>query len=50
MNIFKAEHKAECLKELKRDEYLKRLKRCRVRGLKELEKEKKDRKGRKVVE
>ena len=35
-----AEHEAECLKELKRqkDEYLKRLKRCRARGPKELEK------------
>ena len=40
MNIFIAEHEAECLKELKRqkDEYLKRLKSCRVRGLKEFKK------------
>ena len=43
MNIMIAEHKAECFKELKRqtDEYLKRLKSCRVRGLKEPKKVKK---------
>ena len=44
LNILIAEHEVECLKELKRqkDEYLKRVKSCRVRGLKELKKGKKD--------
>ena len=43
MNIFISEHEAECLKELKRqkDEYLKRLKRSRARGQKEVKNVKK---------
>ena len=43
MNILTAEHEVECLKELKRqkDEYLKKLKSCGVRGQKELKKVKK---------
>ena len=52
VNILIAEHKADCLKELKRqrDEYLKRLKSCRVSGLKEFKKAKKGWKGWKAVE
>ena len=40
LNILIAEHEFKCMKDLKRqkDEYLKRMKTCRVRGLKELEK------------
>ena len=50
MNIFKAEHEAECLKELKRqkDEHLKRLKRSRARVQKEVKNVKKDWNGGKL--
>ena len=50
MNIFISEHEAECLKEMKiqKDEYLKRLKRSRARGQKEVKNVKKDWNGGKL--